>query len=203
MTTTQKNLPSQVIPVNGVLVGSVIGYGGIISGNSPAPAGWLFCDGSAVSRSTYADLFSVIGSQHGGGDGTSTFNLPDHRGQFHRGVDDGTGNDPDSSTRTAANQGGAVGDQVGSVQGRATARPTAEAFGTDSQGGHTHSIDNLPTASSHSYVSASHYARWNSESADSDSVADHSHSTTAGGGDADTCPINIYLNYLIYYGMTS
>jgi microcystin-dependent protein len=45
------------------------------------PSGWLACDGSAVSRSTYSDLFAVIGTTHGGGNGTTTFNLPDCRGR--------------------------------------------------------------------------------------------------------------------------
>lgn len=44
---------------------------------STAPAGWLVCDGSAVSRTTYAKLFAVIGTTYGAGDGNSTFNLPD------------------------------------------------------------------------------------------------------------------------------
>ena len=42
------------------------------------PTGWLLCDGSAVSRTTYADLFAVIGTNHGAGNGTTTFNLPDY-----------------------------------------------------------------------------------------------------------------------------
>jgi microcystin-dependent protein len=201
MTTAQQSRPAQVIPVNGVLVGSIIGYGGIVSGNSQPPAGWLLCDGTAVSRTTYAGLFQVIGILHGGGDGTQTFNLPDYRGQFQRGVDDGTGRDPDAASRTAASQGGATGDMVGSVQDRATALPTGKAFSTDSQGGHTHSVPNLPTDSSHPYVSASHYAEWNDGSPDSESGGNHTH--TVDGGDADTCPVNIYLNYLIFYGTTS
>lgn len=45
------------------------------------PAGWLLCDGSAVSRTTYAALFAVIGSTYGAGDGSTTFNLPDTRGR--------------------------------------------------------------------------------------------------------------------------
>ena len=48
---------------------------------SSAPSGWLICDGSAVSRSTYSDLFSVIGTTYGSGDGSSTFNLPDFGGK--------------------------------------------------------------------------------------------------------------------------
>lgn len=50
-----------------------------------APSGWLAADGTAVSRSTYAALFSAIGTTHGAGNGTTTFNLPDLRGIFVRG----------------------------------------------------------------------------------------------------------------------
>lgn len=50
-----------------------------------APAGWLAADGTAVSRSTYATLFAAIGTAHGSGDGSTTFNLPDLRGIFVRG----------------------------------------------------------------------------------------------------------------------
>lgn len=46
-----------------------------------APAGYLLCDGSAVSRTTYAALFAVIGTMYGVGDGSSTFNVPDCRGR--------------------------------------------------------------------------------------------------------------------------
>lgn len=58
-----------------------------------APAGFLFCDGSAVSRTTYASLFSAIGTLYGVGDGSTTFNLPDLRGEFIRGYDNGRGAD--------------------------------------------------------------------------------------------------------------
>lgn len=44
-----------------------------------APTGWLLCNGSAVSRTTYATLFAVVGSTYGAGDGSTTFNLPDTR----------------------------------------------------------------------------------------------------------------------------
>ena len=49
------------------------------------PNGWLLCDGTAVSRTDYADLFEVIGTTYGGGDGETTFNLPDCRGLFLKG----------------------------------------------------------------------------------------------------------------------
>jgi len=60
---------------------------------STAPTGFLSCDGSAVSRVTYASLFARIGTVHGAGDGATTFNLPDLRGEFIRGWDDGRGID--------------------------------------------------------------------------------------------------------------
>ena len=48
---------------------------------STAPTGWLMCDGSAVSRSTYSSLFEIIGTQYGEGDGLTTFNLPNLTGR--------------------------------------------------------------------------------------------------------------------------
>lgn len=54
---------------------------------SSPPTGWLTCDGTAVSRTSYAALFAVIGTTWGIGDGSTTFNLPDLRGQFLRGYD--------------------------------------------------------------------------------------------------------------------
>ena len=58
-----------------------------------APAGWLKANGAAVSRTTYAALFAAIGTTYGAGDGSTTFNLPDLRGEFMRGWDDGRGID--------------------------------------------------------------------------------------------------------------
>lgn len=60
--------------------GAVTEYAG-----SSAPTGWLLCDGSAVSRSTYAALFAVIGTNYGAGDGSTTFNVPDVRGRVPTG----------------------------------------------------------------------------------------------------------------------
>jgi phage-related tail fiber protein len=52
--------------------------------NTTAPSGWLKCNGAAVSRTTYAGLFSQIGTTYGAGDGSTTFNLPELRGEFLR-----------------------------------------------------------------------------------------------------------------------
>ena len=64
---------------------------------STAPVGYLKANGAAVSRTTYAALYAAIGTTYGSGDGSSTFNLPDLRGEFLRGFDDGRGVD---SSRT-------------------------------------------------------------------------------------------------------
>lgn len=69
-----------------ILVGSVIPPGTIAPfAGGTVPSGWLLCDGSTASRSTYSALFAAVGTAHGSGDGSSTFNLPDYRGQFLRG----------------------------------------------------------------------------------------------------------------------
>ncbi|MBU3625744.1 tail fiber protein [Polynucleobacter sp. JS-Safj-400b-B2] len=61
--------------------------------NTSAPSGWLKANGAAISRSTYSALFSAIGITFGAGDGTTTFNLPDLRGEFLRAYDDSRGID--------------------------------------------------------------------------------------------------------------
>lgn len=66
--------------------GSIQMYAG-----SAAPTGFLLCDGSAVSRTTYADLFAVLSTTYGVGDGATTFNVPDLRGRIPIGVGTGTG----------------------------------------------------------------------------------------------------------------
>lgn len=61
--------------------------------SSTVPSGWLECNGAAVSRTTYATLFAAIGTTWGSGDGSTTFTLPDLRGEFVRGWDHGKGTD--------------------------------------------------------------------------------------------------------------
>lgn len=57
------------------------------------PPDWLKANGAAVSRTAYAALFAAIGTTYGAGDGSTTFTLPDLRGEFLRGFDDGRGAD--------------------------------------------------------------------------------------------------------------
>ena len=87
---------------NGVPAGSVFSFA-----TSTVPTGYLECNGAAVSRSTYASLFSAISTTWGVGDGSSTFNLPDLRGQFVRGWDNSAGVDASrvfGSTQTDQNK---------------------------------------------------------------------------------------------------
>lgn len=65
----------------------------VFFGSSTPPTGWLKCNGAAVSRTTYADLFAVIGTTFGTGDGSTTFNLPELRAEFPRFWDDSRGID--------------------------------------------------------------------------------------------------------------
>ena len=66
-----------------------------------APTGWLKANGAAISRTTFSALFDAIGTTFGAGDGSTTFNLPDMRGEFPRGWDDGRGVDSWRSFGTA------------------------------------------------------------------------------------------------------
>lgn len=61
--------------------------------SSSAPVGFLKANGAAISRTTYAALFSKIGTLYGAGNGSTTFNVPDLRGEFIRGWDEGRGVD--------------------------------------------------------------------------------------------------------------
>lgn len=69
-----------VDPLFLVPTGAIIPYAG-----TSTPSAWIFCDGSAVSRSTYSSLFSAIGTTWGAGDGLTTFNVPDLQNMFLRG----------------------------------------------------------------------------------------------------------------------
>ena len=95
-------------------IGSSVAFSGFVGmvtafAMSTPPTGWLACDGSAVSRSTYASLFSAIGTTWGAGDGSSTFNLPDLEGAFLR----GTGS---HGTSNMANGNDFAGPSVGSFE---------------------------------------------------------------------------------------
>lgn len=105
MAATKKYVDDEIAGISGATdltpAGTVIW-----TARSTAPSGYLKANGAAVSRSTYSSLFSAIGTTYGSGNGSTTFNVPDLRGEFVRGVDDGRGVDTGrtlGSTQNSAN----------------------------------------------------------------------------------------------------
>ena len=143
-------------------------------GGAAAPAGWLLCTGQAVSRTTYAKLFAAIGTAFGVGNGTSTFNVPDMRGQFARGLNTAaTGDDPSRVLGTK---------QAALVEAHTHVATAAVAGGhshtvvgnTANEAGHIHVVSgNTGTES----VDHSHFVNANTGG----ESADHLHSFTAYG----------------------
>lgn len=89
-------------PATGVAVSTVPAGEIAYFARNTAPSGYIKANGAAVSRTTYAALFAAIGTTFGAGDGSTTFTLPDLRGEFVRGWDDGRG--VDSGRVFGANQ---------------------------------------------------------------------------------------------------
>lgn len=178
-----------------VPVGGIIPFGG--DTGSVLPGGWLLCSGAAVSRSTYADLFSVIGTNYGVGDGSLTFNLPDLQGRVP--VGKGTHADVDAFTDS---DGASVGDR--SPKHKHTSSLTATSGGVD----HTHGYYQQPGYTS-SYSAGSGIPRAYDNNAASGgyptntvgaSAYLHTHpvsgSIGVGTGTSDTIPY-IVTNYII------
>ena len=107
--------------------GTIVAFAG-----GTAPAGWLLCNGAAVSRATYADLFAVIGTDYGLGNANTTFNLPDFRGRFMLGLDNMGGVSADRVTATEA-------DALGGSDGA-----EAHTLTTDELPAHHHAPENPP-----------------------------------------------------------
>lgn len=113
---------------NNNMVGSSVGF----YLNAP-PAGWLKENGAAVSRTTYAALFAIIGTAFGAGDGSTTFNLPDHRGEFPRGTDDGRNIDP--GRLVGSTQGQAIQSHLHSILNKAVSFSFSAGGGGSAPGG--------------------------------------------------------------------
>ena len=129
-----------------------------------APAGWLKANGAAISRAVYADLFAAIGTTFGAGDGFNTFNLPDLRGEFVRGWDDGRGVD--------------TGRAFGSSQADAF-RAHTHAGSAASDGAHAHTASSSTTGS-HAHTASSASAGSHAHSASSATAGSHAHTASSG-----------------------
>jgi microcystin-dependent protein len=100
------------IVADSIPLGTVVDFAG-----TSAPSKWLFGFGQNVSRSTYAELFAILGTTYGAGDGSTTFGLPDLRGRVIAGKDDMGGT---SANRLTNQSGGLNGDTLGATGGAET-----------------------------------------------------------------------------------
>lgn len=163
---------------------------------SVAPSGYLLCDGTAISRAEYPQLFLTIGTSHGIGDGSTTFNLPDYRGRFLRGVDGLAGVDPDKASRTAMSAGGNTGNAVGSVQSDAMQGHNHALFRNTTETTFNDTTLRLTADESVGYASqANVYGSWNFTGG---STADPTlaKSSTVGSS-TESRPKNVNVNYII------
>ena len=117
--------------LDGSPVGTVMAYPSVTP-----PTGWFLSDGSAKSRTSYTDLFNVIGTTFGVGDGSTTFNLPDLRGRFILGAGQGVG----LASRALAAYGG----------------EEAHSLSASENGAHTHTLGNHTHTMAHTHTMGSH-----------------------------------------------
>ena len=187
------NLQNKVVPP-----GTIIAFGGP---SSAIPEGWLPCDGTTRSSSTYPELFNVIGSSWGPFAG-GQFTLPDLRGMFLRGVDTRTSgsDDPDGNSRTSRN-GSLSGRNVGSYQGDKI-RNIKGVFKTKGiEYNHT-VVEGCFSYNTYNLGSSTHASGALNNAAISISANDGitSQNPMAGFADGgDIRPKNVYVNYIIKY----
>lgn len=152
-------------------VGTTSAWGGVT-----APTKHLLCQGQAISRTTYSALFAILGTAYGVGDGSTTFNIPDLRGEFIRGFDAGRGID-------AARVLGSFQDQMFKQHGhtnRHSSSPTYQRFGQEGNGW------------------LSNWASGFDDATTAVEYIDDSLDSTAG---TETRPRNVAMNYIIYTGV--
>lgn len=111
ITQLRQAIQALIAATGGVPVGTITAYGG-----TSVPSGWLECNGAELLISGSPELYAAIGTSWGGATSDDLFNIPDLRGLFLRGQDNGAGVDPNAASRTAIAAGGNSGDAVGSYQ---------------------------------------------------------------------------------------
>ena len=179
-----KALQTTVPPENSVTPSMLTGGAGFAAGmvmphaGTSAPTGWLFAYGQAVSRTTYADLFTAVGTTYGSGDGSTTFNLPDLRGRVVAGKDDMGST---SANRLTDQSGGLDGDTLGDTGGSETHTLVVAEIPA-----HTHTADQ-PYVNSTSAAGGSSYGQG----------ANRATGSTGGDGAHNNVQPTIILNYII------
>ena len=149
------------------------------------PSGYLHCNGAEISRIDYTNLFSAIGTIYGDGNGTDTFNLPDLRGQFIRGLDSEKGID--------------VNRQLGTLQ-EDDNKSHNHSGTTNTAGAHTHSTNIYAYGENASGYSEEAYISRSNTVINTSSSGNHSHTLTINSsGGTESRPKNIALIPIIKY----
>lgn len=184
-----------------VPIGTIMAYVGDVTNqeikNNLEAQGWLVCDGSKKETSAeYKDLYAVISGAFGGD--AKYFYLPDMRGRFLRGVDQGTGRDPDAKNRMHPVSGKKVGGKVGSVQ---EDQIKSHSHTVDDHGhGHNISIGKLHHRAYEEYqgsfaIPAGINKQWGVQK---NLIKDEKTGITLQNtGGSETRPQNIYVNWII------
>jgi microcystin-dependent protein len=142
-----------------------------------APSGYLLCNGSAVSRTTYSALFAIVSSLYGAGNGSTTFNVPDLRGKFMGGWDAGT------SVLTSVTTGMIEGNVIGNSGGA-----QAVTLAIAQMPAHTHSVSVVDGTGSSTGIDIVN---------DAAAAADRTTGSTGGGGAHSNIPPALIVNFVI------
>lgn len=158
--------------------GAVMAFAGV-----SIPDGWLLCNGATISRTTYSELFNAIGITYGAGDGSTTFKIPDLRGEFVRGLDGGRGVDTDRA--------------LGSAQSSANLSHS-HGGATTGSGMHEHVGSNSNTIGGNPLITQPYLlpAPLYPNTATASQSGSHSHTISSDGG-AESRPRNVAMNYII------
>lgn len=144
---------------------------------SSAPSGWLTCDGSAISRSNYLSLFTKIGTTYGSGNGSSTFNLPDLRGEFIRGLDLSRGIDAARTLGSAQSDDNESHSHTGS---------------TSTSGAHTHTTESFSFTGGSTFASGSGAGKVDTDLT-TGGAGSHSHTLSIDSSGTEFRPRNVAL----------
>ncbi len=177
-------------------IGTIMPFAGAIDVAWLRQQGWLYCDGSSLQKADNLDLFLAIGTNFGGG--RTTFNLPDLRGRFCRGVDNGSRRDPYVKEREPSASGGLSGDQPGSVFGDLTGWTGGRPMTAAEHEGHVHPVPHAPKAKNAYRIAGDRYSIWRDDPTESTESGKHTH-TIASGGDKESRPLNKAVFFIIKF----